>query len=617
MLKNKNISSINFLIKQLPEATLFVDVDLKIVYAADRWINTFELSDKDIIGNKLTKVFPKINVQGVTALKASIEGSPSEKIIDKHLDADGNQKWFEWFAIPWFDHNENVIGSILNFKEITDKVLEELRLEKLENLLEEKSEIANIGIWEYDAVQDKLNWSKVTKEIHEVAQTYDPDIDAGISFYTNGASRNTISMAIDRAMKEGLAWNEQLEIHTAKGNKKWVAVAGKPIFKNNKYIGLIGTIQDLTQHTKVEKKIMENEQLLRTLIDHLPLNVFIKDLESRKILINKSEMEFCGAKTEDEILGKDMYDLYDKGTAENLRKSDLKVMRDLKPVLAQEIKLKKQDGSLTTFLSSKIPLIDTDGHAYGLVGISMDISDLKTKELELRKLIEVTSLQNEKLVNFAHIVSHNLRSHSANFSMLLNFLRTETSETEKERITAMLNHSSNNLMETLDNLNEVVDINTKRGLRKKYIGLKNKIKTIVQSLSADLITNKVQIINKVSNDIKIEVIPSYIDSILNNFITNSIKYKSPDRNPVIEFETKKEDHYTVLSIKDNGLGIDLEKYGDKLFGMYKTFHDIEGARGIGLYISKNQIEAMKGKVSVTSQVDVGSTFKIYFNEKNK
>lgn len=616
MLKEQNISSISFLIKQLPEATLFVDVDLKIVYAADRWVNTFELLDKDIIGSKLTKVFPKINVKGVKALKACTEGVRSERTIDKHIDADGNQKWFEWFAIPWFDHNENVIGAILNFKEITDKVLEEVRLEKLEALLEEKSEFAKIGIWEYDAVQDKLNWSKVTKEIHEVPQNYDPDIDSGISFYTNGASRNTISMAIDRAMKEGLAWNEQLEIHTAKGNKKWVAVAGKPILKNNKYIGLIGTFQDITQHTKVEKKIMENEQLLRTLIDHLPLNVFIKDLESRKILVNKSEMVFCGAETEDEILGKDVYDLYDKETAENLRKSDLIVMRDQKPVLAQEIKLKKQDGSLTTFLSSKIPLIDTDGHAYGLVGISMDISDIKTKELELRKLIEVTSSQNEKLVNFAHIVSHNLRSHSANFSMLLNFLKIEKSESEKQRITAMLHHSSNNLMETLDNLNEVVDINTKRGLRQKHIGLKNKIKTIAQNLSADLITNKVQIINKVSSEIKIEVIPAYIDSILNNFITNSIKYKSPDRDPIIEFEAVKEDDYIVLSIKDNGLGIDLEKYGNKLFGMYKTFHDKEGARGIGLYISKNQIEAMNGKVSVSSQVDVGSTFKIYFHDKN-
>ena len=97
-----------------------------------------------------------------------------------------------------------------------------------------------------------------------------------------------------------------------------------------------------------------------------------------------------------------------------------------------------------------------------------------------------------------------------------------------------------------------------------------------------------------------------------NFLTNAIKYRSPKRNPVIKLKTVSEDGYTILSIQDNGLGIDLEKYGDKLFGMYKTFHDSKDSRGIGLYITKNQIEAMNGKVSVESKVGHGTTFKIYF-----
>jgi len=141
-------------------------------------------------------------------------------------------------------------------------------------------------------------------------------------------------------------------------------------------------------------------------------------------------------------------------------------MRDLKPILSREMPHKKKDGSTTTFLTSKIPLIDTDGYAYGLVGISLDISDRKKKELELQKLIEVTSSQNEKLINFAHIVSHNLRSHTSNFSMLLNFLSQEDSKVERQKIMDMLIDSSNNLQETLNNLNEVVDININRDLPK-------------------------------------------------------------------------------------------------------------------------------------------------------
>jgi signal transduction histidine kinase len=111
-------------------------------------------------------------------------------------------------------------------------------------------------------------------------------------------------------------------------------------------------------------------------------------------------------------------------------------------------------------------------------------------------------------------------------------------------------------------------------------------------------------------------VPTYIDSILRNFITNAVKYRSLDRNPIVQLSAKSENGYTILSITDNGLGIDLKKYGAKLFGMYKTFHDRKDARGIGLYITKNQIEAMNGKVTATSEIGKGTTFKIYFDEKN-
>jgi signal transduction histidine kinase len=72
----------------------------------------------------------------------------------------------------------------------------------------------------------------------------------------------------------------------------------------------------------------------------------------------------------------------------------------------------------------------------------------------------------------------------------------------------------------------------------------------------------------------------------------------------------------VLYISDNGLGLDLKKHKNALFGMYKTFHKHQNSRGIGLFITKNQVEAMGGKIKVYSEVNKGTTFKIYFNEEN-
>jgi len=246
----------------------------------------------------------------------------------------------------------------------------------------------------------------------------------------------------------------------------------------------------------------------------------------------------------------------------------------------------------------------------------LDISDLKQQEQELRDLINVTSIQNKQLINFAHIVSHNLRSHTANFSMLLEFLVEEKDENEQENIIRMLTEASDNLLETLDNLNEVVAISTNVNLDKKPVNLNEKISAAEQNLAAYLKKNNVEIINKIPDDTYIKVIPAYIDSIIINFLTNAVKYKDDSRDPVIKLSVSKNEKYTILSIEDNGLGIDLNKYGEKLFGMYKTFHDNSDARGIGLYITKNQIEAMNGKIMACSEVGKGTTFNIYFNDKN-
>ena len=101
-----------------------------------------------------------------------------------------------------------------------------------------------------------------------------------------------------------------------------------------------------------------------------------------------------------------------------------------------------------------------------------------------------------------------------------------------------------------------------------------------------------------------------VDSVLLNLFTNSIKYSSPRRKPKITVSSKKKGKNIIVDFKDNGLGINMERHGKKLFGMYKTFHQHEDAKGIGLFITKNQIEAMDGKIEVESAVDKGTTFRV-------
>ena len=138
------------------------------------------------------------------------------------------------------------------------------------------------------------------------------------------------------------------------------------------------------------------------------------------------------------------------------------------------------------------------------------------------------------------------------------------------------------------------------------------IKSVEKNISALLQEKNVKYNFEIPEDLNITAVPAYLESILLNLLTNSIKYSSPNRRPEINITTIIKNENIILNFSDNGQGIDLIRHGEKLFGMYKTFHEHEDAKGIGLFITKNQIEAMNGSIKVISEVDKGTTFILTF-----
>lgn len=594
----------------MPKATALVGMDGMVVDASDSWLDVFGIDPKDDTEVNIFHLYTE-NL----GLRQKLLRNKSFSL--RHCA--GTEKgtcWYESTFAPWFDEKENMVGSIVQTDDISREVEKELELERTHSIQRTISEVAHVGCWEYNIASEELFWCDETKRIHQVAPAYKPNVAEAISFYKQGYSRNKISMLLHNAINEGKPFSKKLTIVTQAGEEKWVSVAGRSISENGQVTKILGTTQDIDEQVTTETKIKQHQQLLTALIDNLPLNVFVKDLDSKKILVNKAECDYLGKSAKD-LIGKTDFDLYDKEVAKISREEDLEVIRTLKPMLGKETISIKKDGQTTYFLTSKIPLFDLEGKISGLIGIGMDITAMKKKEDQLRNLINITSVQNKKLINFAHIVSHNLRSHSANFSMLLKFLSEEEDEAEKAHILDMLNQASDSLLETLENLNQVVDINTNVTLSKQPLNLNESIDKVRQNLSAFLEKNKVKIINNIPEDMIVWSVPAYLDSIILNLMTNAVKYRSPERSPIITMDAKKKNKTLIFSVSDNGLGIDLERYGDKIFGMYKTFHNRKDAKGIGLYIIKNQIEAMGGSITVNSEVDKGATFNVYFNEESK
>jgi signal transduction histidine kinase len=257
---------------------------------------------------------------------------------------------------------------------------------------------------------------------------------------------------------------------------------------------------------------------------------------------------------------------------------------------------------------------DADGRPLKIIGTHTEVSSQKEKELELMKKMELYSEKNNRLLNFSHIVSHNLNSHAGNFKLLLDMIDLEENFADKRETMKYLRTVSNDLNKTIEDLSQIVNIQNNTEIVVEPLNLNAYLSRVLNIVSAYSYRNNATIINNIPPEATINFNPAYLESVLQNLCTNAIKYANPEKFLIIEFNFFLENEKKVLTIKDNGLGIDLEKYGHLLFGMYKTFHNHEKANGIGLYITKNQIESMNGRVTVESQVGKGTTFKIIFND---
>ena len=235
----------------------------------------------------------------------------------------------------------------------------------------------------------------------------------------------------------------------------------------------------------------------------------------------------------------------------------------------------------------------------------------KQAEEDLKKSYEIVFNQHKKLLNFSYIVSHNLRSHVSNFLGILDYIEVITLEKEKQEMMDKLKKVATQLDTTLFYLNEIIQIQKNVHIQKTTLAVKNIIDSLFLTFQNLLSSKKGTIKNQIDEFLNIEYNQEFLESILYNLISNSIQYSCPSRPLEIEISNCIENDRVVIMVKDNGLGIDLKLYGDKIFGMFKTFHNNPDAKGLGLFLIKNQVEAMGGQIIVESELNKGTTFKIY------
>ncbi len=254
-----------------------------------------------------------------------------------------------------------------------------------------------------------------------------------------------------------------------------------------------------------------------------------------------------------------------------------------------------------------------DGEVHGFFVHVADVTPLKILEKELRLSNEKVNEQNKRLLNFSNIVSHNLKSYASNLDSLLHLYSVADSAEEKDKIFGFIKKISQRFSSSVNHLNEITKSQNLAKVSPERINLYDYLERLKETLLIQIESAHATVINNVDKELEIFANPAYTESILMNLLTNAIKYRKPDRSPVIELSCNREGTKAIFKIRDNGRGINLEKYGAELFGMYKTFHGNSDAEGIGLFITKYQIEIMGGQIEVESKENIGTTFTVSFD----
>ncbi len=393
------------------------------------------------------------------------------------------------------------------------------------------------------------------------------------------------------------------------GNEYWLDLNIVPLFNEEEiHIGFMAVETDITERIKFEEELKRSEENYRSILENSSEMIHTIDNDGRLLWANRSWREKLGVLTRN-VEGLLLTDFLSPQTLSEFQRVIPELMEG-KNITNLDCQFISANGNFLTLEGRAIPILN-DGVVTGSQAYLHDITQIRKAEQDLKQLLDLTQTQNTRLKNFAHIVSHNLRSHSSNLKGLLTLLELEFPEFKENEYLENFQTAVQNLMEVIRHLSEVAQIQTNESNQWENLDAALIVDKTVASVLGLAKGAQVEIINKVKGPIWVKGDQGYLNSIILNLLTNAIKYKAENRNAFLKISAQKISDKWVISVEDNGLGIDLERQGRKMFGMYNTFHKHPDARGVGLFLVKNQIEALGGKIEVQSEVDKGTVFNVF------
>jgi len=603
-----------WLVKSKALLVVVTDLNGRYSYVNELYKQRFSVLDDEILGvNSVDVVHPDdVSIMLDCAAKC-LEDPGSTHIVQLRKPKKNNEgiHTSQWEFTTLHNVEKEIIGILCIGNDITQSKNTETRLEQQQFILRSLVDNNFDGIY----VTNGEQFTYVNQRFCDLLE-YSHDELTSKTFHINSLLPESSRQKVEerrqaRVAKEDIPSHTSIQIITKSGALKDVETSTVPLDDIDGEIRVLGIMHDVSERLNNERALRASEARLRTLVDwfdHSSDAVQVAD-ESGIIIFANAEAQRRLGKPLSEILGTHVSTIEKIFEGEQAWPEHVNHLKQAGSLIMEGVH-KRLDGSEFP-VEASVTYQESHGKGY-IVAFIRDITDRKMSENEIRTALDIVSEQNQRLLNFNYIISHNVRSHASNIHSLLEMMLYIEEASERAEIELHLQSASQNLMTTIEDLNKVVVIQKNINEQRLEINLLEAVNKTLSVLKGEIQEKGITIRDEVPNDLLINFNPAYLDSILLNLISNAVKYSDLTRSSFIHIRSELRDDHILLEIIDNGYGIDLQKHGEKMFTMYKTFHGNPDARGLGLFITKNQIEALGGKIEVDSKLGVGSTFRIFF-----
>jgi signal transduction histidine kinase len=464
--------------------------------------------------------------------------------------------------------------------------------------LDEAQVLGNIGCFEWLPEENQLQATPQLKQLAGLSQEEEFTLEflkSSMGAADYAALQHTYEGFLDGEQTQELT----LKFKNATGTLKTLWMRAKASYEQANMVSLIGIVQDISDREDQRTQLQAKDKLIGGFLRSLPVGI---------IAINKKQQIIS-------VVGTGL-----KDAGLDRRKLIGKCMSVQLPELVEPIRAVFESRSPANFMTehSRFQGAETSASSYFFnhfyydeerelaIGFMLDITKQKRAEQSVQYLSQLEQ-RYQLMDTFVHAVAHDLRSPVVNLDMLLSFFTKDSSPEEQTKYVAAMTNGIQHLKRTLDALIEILRIEKDSTVIAEEIDIQQLIAELEEEYGEKLLQSEGSLHTYLQCG-EIYYNKAYLSSILRNLISNAIKYSYPGRAPHINICTERKGDIVLLLVQDNGMGMDLKRWGHLLFQPFKRLNNHRNGTGIGLHLIKQIIEKNGGKIKVKSQPGEGTTF---------